>query len=310
MKEISFRKYIFFLFIPLIAVAVLLFNVATNSVDQFFKHETELADTSINSADTLIQQYLEGLRRNVGHFTNNYQDDLQKLIENPNDLALYDSVSRAVKMYFPDAATFTIADSQGEVLLNDIDTLIGKGCRENIRLFAISNEQSNAQLRIHSDRLNYHFDIMEEMHAADGRVAIFFVSFEPTDIATYLASLQLPGHQLMIIKKDAELLIEVTEQGARVKLQRDKNLLPAELDRVLAQKDVSNTLWQLYDIIEESHIKHAKSVVYQDFGVIFASFALGVLLSIITIMRHENLRFRAESKLKKLADEVSSKMGI
>lgn len=301
MKEISFRKYIFFLFIPLIAVAVLLFNVASNSVDQFFKHETELADASINSADTLIQQYLEGLRRNVGHFALNYEEELRELVDNPNDLTLYDSIRHSVKMYFPDAVTFTIADSQGKVLLNDIDTLIGKGCRENIRLFAISSEQSNAQLRIHSDRLNYHFDIMKEMHTSDGRVVIFFVSFEPIDIATYLTSLQMPGHQLMIIKKDSDSLIEVTKQGARVKLQRDKNLLPAELDRVLAQKDVANTLWQLISIIDKSHIEQAKSVVFRDFGIIFMSFALGVLLAIITIMRHEKMRFHAEFNLKKIA---------
>lgn len=301
MKEISFRKYIFYLFIPLIAVAVLLFNVASNSVDQFFKHETELSEASINSADTLIQQYLEGLRRNVGHFTLNYEEELRKLVDSPDDLMLYDSIRHSVKMYFPDAVTFTIADSQGKVLLNDIDTLIGKGCRENIRLFAISSEQSNAQLRIHSDRLNYHFDIMEEMHTSDGRVVIFFVSFEPVDIATYLTNLQLPGHQLMIIKKDADSLIEVTKQGARVKLQRDKYLLPAELERVLAQKDVANTLWQLISIIDKSHIEQTKSVVFRDFGIIFMSFALGVLLAIITIMRHEKMRFHAEFNLKKIS---------
>ncbi|MCK4833810.1 MAG: hypothetical protein KAT12_03500 [Gammaproteobacteria bacterium] len=67
-------------------------------------------------------------------------------------------------MYFPGSVTFTIADSQGNVLLKDVDTLIGKGCRENIRLFSISNQQSDAQLRIHSGRLQYHFDIMHEMH--------------------------------------------------------------------------------------------------------------------------------------------------
>ena len=300
MKKISFRKYIFFLLIPLIAIAGLLYSVASNSVAQFFEHETNLAVTSISSADTLIQQYLKGLRRNVGHFANQYDDELQQLVDDPDDLSLYDEVRRSIKRYFPDATTFTIADSQGNVLLQDIDTLIGKGCRENIRLFSISNEQSDAQLRIHSDRLNYHFDIMHEMNTSDGRVMIFFVSFEPVDIATYILSLQLPGHQLMIIKKNAESLIEITHLGSRVKLKRDKNLLPVEIERVLAKKEVKDTLWQLVDIIDADHIAQAKSVVFRDFGIIFASFVLGTLLAIIAIMKHEKGRFYAEHKLKNL----------
>ncbi len=297
MMKISFRKYVTFLFIPIFAIAALLYYVASNNVDQFFSHETELAVTSINSTDSLIQQYLTGLRRNVGHFTYNYQDELQQLVDQPDDGELYKSVRDSVDMYFPGAATFTIADSQGNVLLKDVDTLIGKGCRENIRLFSISSQQSDAQLRIHSDRLNYHFDIMHEMHTTDGRVMIFFVSFEPVDIAGYISNLQLPGHQMMIIKKKADSLIEVTQEGARIRLERDKNLLPDELDRILARKDIENTLWQLVDIIEDDRISQAKSIVFRDFGIIFISFVLGTLLAFITILKHEKLRFHAESKL-------------
>lgn len=297
MMKVSFQKYIVFIFIPIFAIAALLYYVASNNVEQFYQQETELAVTSINSADTLIQQYLLGLRRNVGHFTSHYYDDLQQLVDDPDDTALYQRVRDSVDMYFPSAATFTIADSQGNVLLNDVDILVGTGCRENIRLFSISSQQSDAQLRIHSDRLNYHFDIMHEMRTTDGRVIVFFVSFEPQDIAGYVSNLQLPGHQMVIIKKDADSLIEVTKDGARVKLAREKNLAPSELDRVLAKKDVSNTLWQLVDIIEEERISQAKFIVFRDFGIIFSSFVLGTLLAFIAIMKHEKMRFHAESKL-------------
>lgn len=299
MLTISFRKYLVFIFVPLFAVATLLYQVASSHVDQFYVHETELAVTSINSTNSLIQQYLYGLRQNVGHFAKNYQDSLQQLVDHPNDKVLYKKVRDSVEMYFPGAATFTIADSQGNVLLKDVDTLIGKGCRENIRLFAISSQQSDAKLRIHSDRLNYHFDIMHEMHTNNGRVMIFFVSFEPGDIANYISSLQLPGHQLMILKKNTDALIEVTKEGVGGRLDRDKQLAPVELERILAVKDVNNTLWQLVDILDESRISHAKTIVFRDFGIIFGSFVLGTLLAFVTIMKHEKLRFHAESKLAK-----------
>jgi hypothetical protein len=194
-------------------------------------------------------------------------------------------------MYFPDSATFTIADSQGEILLDDVDRLIGKGCQENIRLFSINSEQSDAQLRIHPDRLNYHFDIMQEMHTSDGRVMIFFVSFEPDNIANFVSSFRLSGHQLLVIKLDAGGLIEITGKGARVKLERDKYLTVEEQDRVLAEMDVANTLWQIIDIIDESSVSDAEYIVYRDFVIIFSAFVLGLILSAVAFLKHERPLF-------------------
>ncbi|MCK5662783.1 MAG: hypothetical protein KAI17_04810, partial [Thiotrichaceae bacterium] len=243
--------------------------------------------TSIKGTDSLIQKYLGDLRRNVRHFTSNHEDKLKQLVDQPKDDALHKDVSDLVKMYFPGSATFTIANSQGEILLDDIDTLIGKGCQENIRLFSINSKQSDAQLRIHSDRLDYHFDIMQEMHTSDGRVMIFFVSFAPDDIAGFISNFRLPGHQLLLIKQDANGLIEITEKGARVKLARDKYLTAEEQERVLAEMDVANTLWQIIDIIDKSSISDAKYIVYRDFIIIFSAFVLGLILSAVAFLKHE-----------------------
>ena len=54
MMRVSFLQYIIFIFIPIIAIAALLYYVASNNVQQFFQHETELAVTSINNADAFV----------------------------------------------------------------------------------------------------------------------------------------------------------------------------------------------------------------------------------------------------------------
>lgn len=77
MKNISFRQYVLFVLLPIIGAAVLLYYVASNNVNMFFEHETELAATSIKGTDSLIQAYLGDLRRNVRHFTLNYEDKLE-----------------------------------------------------------------------------------------------------------------------------------------------------------------------------------------------------------------------------------------
>ena len=132
---------------------------------------------------------------------------------------------------------------------------------------------------------------MQEMHTNDGRVMIFFVSFEPVNIASFVSNLQLPGYQVMLIKNDSDALIEIAAKGARVKLDRDKYLSTEEQDRILAQKQVANTLWQIVDIVDENSVSQAKFIVFRDFGIIFASFVLGLLLAAIGFMKHEKSHF-------------------
>ncbi len=42
MMKVSFGKYVVFIFIPISAIAVLLYYVASNNVQQFFERKTEL----------------------------------------------------------------------------------------------------------------------------------------------------------------------------------------------------------------------------------------------------------------------------
>ena len=86
-------------------------------------------------------------------------------------------------------------------------------------------------------------------------------------------------------------MIEITAKGARVKIDRDKYLSAQEQDRILAQKYVANTLWQLVDIVDEDSVSQAKFIVFRDFWIIFASFALGILLAAIGFMKHEKSHF-------------------
>jgi len=56
-----------------------------------------------------------------------------------------------------------------------------------------------------------------------------------------------------------------------VKSARDKYLTAEEQERVLAEMDLTNTLCQVVDIINESSVSDAKYIVYRDFIIIFWS---------------------------------------
>ena len=251
------------------------------------EHETELALASVNSTDTLFQQHIGSLRKNVGFFVENLKGEIQHLAEHPEDELSHNNFDKLIEKYFSDAITYTMADSDGEVLLSNLEGLVGKGCQDNIRLFAIDSQQSDAQIRIHHNRSIAHFDIMHELHASNGQLVIFFVTFTPKTLASYIANFQLPGHELVLVKKNTDFTIELTELGSKVDFTREPSVTISEKNRILAKKDIPNTLWQLVDIIEEENIQKANSSIIRDFGVIFLAFALGILLAAFSYMKHE-----------------------
>ena len=72
-----------------------------------------------------------------------------------------------------------------------------------------------------------------------------------------------------------------------MKLARDKYLTAEEQERVLAEMDVTNTLWQVVDIIDESSVLDARYIVYRDFIIIFSVFIPGLILSAVAFLKHE-----------------------
>lgn len=287
MQKVSYRKYIVFIAIPIIAVAVVLYHVTSDNVSEHFKQHTALAHTSVNSTNSLFQQHLGTLRKDVGFFVDNYKEEIQGLAKNPQGHKLNHELKLLVDKHFDNAVTYTLADSEGEVILSNINGMVGIGCQENIRLFAIDSEQSDAQLRIHHTHNIAHFDIMYELNAKNGQLLIFFITFKPDILSSYLANFQLPGHQLMLIKKDSNYAIELTKLGSKMKIDRDTLLSTSEQDRVLVAEDVPSTLWQLIDFVDKEIEDQANDIIFRDLSIIFASFVLGALLALIIFMKHE-----------------------
>lgn len=290
MQKTSFRKYALFIFFPVLVAAAFVYFVASNDIAQYFENETRLANVSIDTTDSLIQQHVEVSRKKLKIFAEKFEHKIQYLVAHPEDRGFRDDFDSLIEKHFPSAVTYTLADSEGELLLSNLEGLVGIGCQDNIRLFAIDNTKSDAQLRMHHNDVIPHFDIMHEMHASDGRIVVFFITFSPEILVSYLANAQPSGHQLMIIKKDSDFSIELTEHGSKKQIVREPVLTLSEQDRILAKNNIPGTLWQLIDIINENTVNNAVYTIKRNFGFIFMAIAFGIILVVIGIMRSEKLR--------------------
>ena len=138
--------------------------------------------------------------------------------------------------------TYTISDHSGHPFLDDFNGYIGTICRDDMRKLAMDNEYS---IRLHPNPHIYHYDIMGKW--SDGNIdGIFFVSFKPDIIVRRLIAASPPGHELALIIKDRDYLLEINEAGSREKAPRDDYCMTEQdKSRIIDIVPIANSEWQL-----------------------------------------------------------------
>jgi signal transduction histidine kinase len=276
----------------LLLVALLLFWYTHTRQQDFQQHRQQTMQTAVDATAAELSLYIQHLRHNVGLFAQDRQALFQRLVAptpagSPSPSEAYDTLQQAIERHFPHHFAFTLADPDGDLLLGGLDHLIGHGCQRDIRRFA--DDHSSHRVAIHSspDNNPHHFDIMVPWSRADDSTGIFFISFFVQDLARMLANAQRPGEQLILVRADHRQRIEVTADGARDEIPRDKDLSQAELAAITAQAAVTGTLWLLDDLPEEDWLQSYTDRVEKEALTVFILFTLVALTLLWFIQRSE-----------------------
>lgn len=171
---------------------------------------------------------------------------------------------------------------------------MGEVCQKDMRTFA--NDRAHSRIYVHPNAEVYHFDVMTDWIMDDKSAGIFFVSFPADIVARILKRGQLPGHKLLLLNRDIPGLIEITDEGARIKLDREFKLTPDEKRRIGYAAPVAGTSWNLADMPEADLFDSTRSKIRREIGAIMALFVaisstlLGLLLR--TAVKHRELQHR------------------
>jgi hypothetical protein len=203
--------------------------------ENYLDSQQALMQHSTRGAARLIELYIKEARQRVDLFTEVHGEMISDLSGNPDNEALQEQFTNRVKRHFPDFFAFTITNSLGEVLLDDIEGKVASLCQTDIHHFAAGEDQ---KVFIHPNPVGYHFDIMANWHTLAGEGGIFFVSLNPLVLSRILANSQLHDHRLILLQRDRPGLIEVTAEGTRSDLKGEIELSPEEMDRIGYKADV------------------------------------------------------------------------
>lgn len=252
---------------------ILLIWSTVNSIRDFTEYHKTIAVESTASVAKNVHGYIEERQRLVNLFSRLYRDDIHELVRDPENLPLYDALDNKVKDFFPESFSFTIADEHGMPFFTDYDGIISDLCEADIKQY--SHERKYAPY-IHPNVIQYHFDIMQNVDL-DGAKGIFFVSFKPDVLGRFLKVSESPGHQLILVRPDLQLLLEATSLGARDNTPRDDfRLTKMEQERFLQQLPIENTRWSVVDLQATGLIS--------DFVYMQWVKAVAVLVTVLTII--------------------------
>jgi len=295
----SFYWAMSFIVLTPLMISLILVWVGYDRIYEFETNQKRIANSSIDILSGDIGNIIDENLHLVKLFS---QDDIvmiAKLAANPDDLKLREALKKRIKRYFPHSFAFTIADSQGNPLLDDFDGYVGDICIDDMRKMIATR---NFAARIHPNPYVYHYDTMTTWEYQEKR-GLFFVSFAPETISRLMRAASPAGHRLMLIIKEQDYLMEITEKGARnASLRENYHLTPEERARILAMIPVRDSLWHLVDMTDPDLFSHFRTRTYQTYGlIIFAILTIAFVFAIV-LVHFEKRRQQAES----MRDEMLS----
>lgn len=237
---------------------------------EFEIYQHRLMESSVNGTAAEIGVLIGELRRSVHLFADMQRALLDRLAADPGDEQAREELAAAVRNHFPEAFAFTLADNNGEPLLDDFDGLVGEICIKDMRSFTTQREHS--EVYIHPNPVAYHFDIMVDREHNGGSTGIFFVSFTTDILARALKHGEAPGHKLLLLKQDIPGLIEVASDGVRIKLQREFKLSAREMIRIGYSAAVDGTSWDLADLPDPGLYADMRSTILREAALTMLAF--------------------------------------
>jgi diguanylate cyclase (GGDEF)-like protein len=278
------------------------YQVFVNSHENTARNTTKIIAFQINK--TLIEK-----ERVINIFIESYKDLITELSNNPEDDEIHQALNARLKKYLPDFVAFNIITSLGQPIIGDFNGDIGELCLEDINYYIKNGEQ---HIRLHPNHNIYHFDVINK-YSINKTDQYFFVSFNISDIAELLSSTQPENHNLMVINKEANDLIEVTSKGDRQQIsgRLDFRMSGDERLRVLSTTKIKGTSWDVIDLYDEGLFDNYRNKVIIQTFIVFYIIAMIILFMRNILLNQDKKRTIAEEllqenheKIKELNDQL------
>lgn len=289
----------------LLVVLIILTWAASLRIIDYKEYHRLLAQNSSANVSEAISQFIIDQKRLMRIFANENLDHIQQLLNDPENEELNTSLEAKIKSYFPSYFSYTLSDVDGNPYYDDFEGYIGDLCVADIKNYSKTKQNFP---RIHANSFSYHYDLMADFLIAKQQYVIF-ISFTADKIADYLKNSQALGHKTVLVYKENQNLLEITEDGARNKhFRKDYRLTKDELGYLLAEKPVKGTLWTVYDFYEDKLFSDYEEKMFINALLIFLIFTFISTLFYSLVKKEEAKRLKAEAIKNEFVTIVSHEL--
>ena len=286
-------------------VALLIAGINTLRYHEFNEQHTAIAQESVRGITVELMRFIRDRKRLVSVFTEDHQDMLEALVRAPDNEALYRALDEQVARYFPDYSVYAVTDPLGNLVVHDYNFLVGEMCLEDIRTFTEAGLQ---RPRVHPSMNVHHFDLLGEFRVDDEEL-ILLISFNASILGSMLNNMQTPGHQLLLILDEADLLVEASAAGSRRDFYReDYHLRPEEIERVLHTQTIPGTRWKALDLRAPQLFSAMRNQLIIEGLMVFLVFAALTGIMLVFLSREERRRRKAEGMKDEFLSVVSHEL--
>ncbi|MCW8964302.1 MAG: HAMP domain-containing histidine kinase [Gammaproteobacteria bacterium] len=276
----------------LLAAIVLSWSLFNGYSDLHTANHT-LARHTAKATAAEIDLLTADLRRGLNVYVEGHSELIARLAADPDNNDLRQKINNDIARHFLSFIAFNLADTDGNIIIEDFGEKFGELCRADLRVFASGGHFSSI---IHPGPDIYHFDIMLPW-VSQARQGILIASFRPDAITQLLAHNQEPGRRLLITRTDNRRLIEITAAGSRDQLDGINHLEPADITQIEshgASAPVKGGSWNVVELPMAITVENLRQQLFIQIGiVVFSAILLGVLT-----LKLGNRRLAAETALK------------
>lgn len=285
-----------------LSFGILLYWLAVDRYQSFVSaHEDKAANTTRVVAFE-INKTIKEKRRIIDIFVDSYSESIIELSNNPDDEGLYLYLADRLRKYYPDFSSFNIINGSGDIVVDDFDGNIGELCVEDINRFMKTGQQ---HVRLHPNFNEYHYDVFSRFTYGDEKM-VFFVSFNVSEVSDILSSVQSQDHDLVLINKEADNLIEVTANGGRQAIsgRLDFRMNGDELFRVLSSSRVKEASWHVVDMRGEELFTKFRDDILKEYIIAYYVFVIIILFMRNILINQDEKRTTAERQLQENHEQI------
>jgi len=290
------QSIVYLIFIPIIVV-ILVALVSFQRINDFRNNEYNIAASAINSTAIEISRVITEKNKLLDIFVKNEKDYIQRLALDPENTHLKKIIETKMLYYFRDYFTFTIADQSGKLIIDDYDGYIGEICLQDIKQYSKTGDRT---IQVHPNPYVYHIDVISNI-GETAKEGYFFASFDTEKLSRLLKLSSPNSHNLMLLNTKTPGLIEITEGGSRLTLNRnDYRLTDEERQRIIFSKPVPGSSWELVSFHDEDLFYNYNLDVITIGIIIVVAFMIATYMMALTLWRSEKQRIALEASKEEM----------